>query len=98
MAKVQYFGTGRRKCSVARVRLVPGEGKIKINLTYSEDGLFNLIISDNGIGLPEDIDIEKTDTLGLRLINILVNDQLEGNLTIDRSHGTKLIINFKMIK
>lgn len=31
MAKVQYFGTGRRKKSVARVRLVPGEGKITIN-------------------------------------------------------------------
>lgn len=31
MAKLQYFGTGRRKCSVARVRLVPGEGKIIIN-------------------------------------------------------------------
>lgn len=31
MAKVQYFGTGRRKKSVARVRLVPGEGKIVIN-------------------------------------------------------------------
>ncbi|MFZ5353445.1 MAG: 30S ribosomal protein S9 [Bacillota bacterium] len=31
MARVQYFGTGRRKCSVARVRLVPGEGKITIN-------------------------------------------------------------------
>ncbi len=31
MAKLQYFGTGRRKCSVARVRLVPGEGKIVIN-------------------------------------------------------------------
>ena len=29
--KVQYFGTGRRKNSVARVRLVPGEGKIIIN-------------------------------------------------------------------
>nr|HPL98971.1 30S ribosomal protein S9 [Bacillota bacterium] len=29
--KVQYFGTGRRKQSVARVRLVPGEGKIIIN-------------------------------------------------------------------
>ena len=26
MAKVQYFGTGRRKSSVARVRLLPGEG------------------------------------------------------------------------
>ena len=31
MAKVQYFGTGRRKKSVARVRLMPGEGNITIN-------------------------------------------------------------------
>ncbi|MDD4077843.1 MAG: 30S ribosomal protein S9 [Bacilli bacterium] len=31
MEKVQYFGTGRRKSSVARVRLVPGSGKITIN-------------------------------------------------------------------
>ena len=31
MAKVQYMGTGRRKKSVARVRLVPGTGKVVIN-------------------------------------------------------------------
>lgn len=31
MAKVQYAGTGRRKTSVARVRLLPGEGKVIIN-------------------------------------------------------------------
>jgi small subunit ribosomal protein S9 len=31
VAKLQYFGTGRRKSSVARVRLIPGEGKITIN-------------------------------------------------------------------
>ena len=31
VAKVQYYGTGRRKKSVARVRLVPGDGKITIN-------------------------------------------------------------------
>lgn len=31
MANVQYYGTGRRKCSVARVRLVPGKGDITIN-------------------------------------------------------------------
>ncbi len=31
MAKVQYFGTGRRKSSVARVRLIPGEGNVSIN-------------------------------------------------------------------
>jgi len=31
VAQVQYYGTGRRKHSVARVRLVPGEGRIIIN-------------------------------------------------------------------
>lgn len=31
MAKVQYYGTGRRKKSIARVRLLPGSGNIKIN-------------------------------------------------------------------
>lgn len=31
MSNVQYYGTGRRKKSIARVRLVPGAGKILIN-------------------------------------------------------------------
>lgn len=31
MAKVQYYGTGRRKKSVARVRLVPGDGRVLVN-------------------------------------------------------------------
>lgn len=31
MAKVQYYGTGRRKQSIARVRLVPGNGKVTVN-------------------------------------------------------------------
>ena len=31
MAQVSYYGTGRRKSSVARVRLVPGDGKVTIN-------------------------------------------------------------------
>ncbi|MCI1944721.1 30S ribosomal protein S9 [Clostridium luticellarii] len=37
MAKVQYYGTGRRKKSVARVRLVPGEGKVIVNKRNIED-------------------------------------------------------------
>ncbi|MDK2823744.1 MAG: small subunit ribosomal protein [Clostridia bacterium] len=31
MAQVQYYGTGRRKSSVARVRLVPGDGQVMVN-------------------------------------------------------------------
>ena len=37
MAKMQYQGTGRRKSSVARVRLVPGTGKITVNKKDLED-------------------------------------------------------------
>lgn len=37
MAQVQYYGTGRRKSSVARVRLVPGEGRVIINGRDFED-------------------------------------------------------------
>ncbi len=37
MAQVQYIGTGRRKNSVARVRLVPGSGKITMNGKSAEE-------------------------------------------------------------
>ncbi|OUM95082.1 MAG: 30S ribosomal protein S9 [Thermobacillus sp. ZCTH02-B1] len=37
MAQVQYYGTGRRKTSTARVRLVPGEGRIIINKRDIDD-------------------------------------------------------------
>ncbi|MCC5912624.1 MAG: 30S ribosomal protein S9 [Clostridiaceae bacterium] len=39
MAKVAYYGTGRRKKSIARVRLVPGEGNITINKRDVEEYL-----------------------------------------------------------
>ena len=37
MAQVQYNGTGRRKSSTARVRLVPGTGRIVVNSRDAED-------------------------------------------------------------
>lgn len=47
MAQVSYSGTGRRKNSVARVRLVPGSGKITVNGKDVHDYLpFETIITD----------------------------------------------------
>ena len=47
MAKVEYQGTGRRKHSVARVRLVPGEGKVTVNGRDMRDYLpFESLILD----------------------------------------------------
>ena len=44
MAKTQYYGTGRRKSSVARVRLVPGSGNITVNNKTLDDYLAEEIV------------------------------------------------------
>ena len=54
MAKMQYAGTGRRKSSVARVRLVPGKGKITIN-KKSLDDYFGMEILKREVRRPLEI-------------------------------------------
>ncbi|MEA1906196.1 MAG: histidine kinase dimerization/phosphoacceptor domain -containing protein [Euryarchaeota archaeon] len=70
------------------------EGEIKVRLTASEEGRINLTVSDNGVGLPPGFDIDKTGTLGLRLIKILTEDQLEGTLKVISKEGTTFDIEF----
>ena len=72
------------------------KGKINFKLTSNKD-LIELTITDNGIGIPEDIDIENSKTLGLQLVQNLVN-QLEGKLELNLNHGTKFKITFKELK
>ena len=55
--------------------------------------LFSLTISDDGKGLPEDLELESAGSLGLQLVNILV-DQLDGELALKRNNGTEFTINF----
>ena len=53
---------------------------------------YELTIEDNGTGLPEGFDIHKTDTLGLRLVTMMVENQLGGNIEVKRDRGTKFKI------
>jgi len=79
------------------------KGKIKIsllrdeNIEYKKEGYMSnayiLSVSDNGVGIPEDIDIENLDSLGLQLVTSLV-DQLDGELGIIRSNGTETTVKF----
>jgi PAS domain S-box-containing protein len=69
------------------------EGTITIRLKSLPEK-FELKIVDDGIGLPKNLDIEKTETLGLKLVNSLVN-QIDGVMELDRTHGTEFKISFK---
>jgi len=70
------------------------KGRIQINLHSDKEGKFTLIVSDNGIGFPRDLDFRKTESLGLQLVCTLV-DQLEGTIELDRSGGSTFKISFK---
>ena len=52
MAKMQYYGTGRRKSSVARVRLVPGKGNIIVNKKSLDDYFGGLELLKNEVKRP----------------------------------------------
>ena len=73
----------------------PGKarGEIGITATFTE-GLITLIISDNGVGMPEEIDFKNTNGFGLLLIEALTK-QLEGKIRIERGNGTKIILEFR---
>ena len=70
------------------------EGKIEVSLTASEGGRINLTVSDDGVGLPPGFDINATRTLGLHLVKILAEDQLQGNLEVTSDMGTTFEIEF----
>jgi two-component sensor histidine kinase len=57
-----------------------------------------LIVRDNGVGLPENFDFETNKTMGLRLVNILVNDQLNGSMKVKNNPGSEFIIEFQKRK
>lgn len=67
----------------------------KINVSLkNENELFLLSVSDNGQGLSENIDISKTETLGLQLVQLLTA-QMNGNLEIKNNNGLTFKISFK---
>ncbi len=71
------------------------DGEIKIFLRSLNDGENKLIVSDNGVGLPESLDIKKAESLGLRMITNLTERSLHGKVNINKSNGTEFQIIFK---
>jgi len=63
------------------------KGEVCVNLSSNTDNKFKLIVSDNGVGFPEDLNFRNTESLGLQLVNTLIN-QLGGAIELDKSGGT----------
>lgn len=71
-----------------------GKGEIVIKFTTS-DNSYSLTVQDNGVGLPEDIDLKNTDSLGMQLIYSLT-EQLQGELRYNYANGSQFILDFSI--
>jgi two-component sensor histidine kinase len=66
-----------------------GKSKIKNDNSTS----FTLAVSDNGVGIPENLEIEETESLGFQVVASLI-DQLNGELELKRNKGTEFTMRF----
>ncbi len=70
------------------------KGSIFVGLKYKKD-YYELTVSDDGVGIPENINLEETpETLGLMLVNSLIS-QLDGSIEFNQDYNTEFKINFK---
>jgi two-component sensor histidine kinase/DNA-binding NarL/FixJ family response regulator len=69
--------------------------EIFIELRTEQDGQLRLLVGDNGVGFPEDMDWRDTQSLGLLLVNSLVR-QLRGAIELIRQDGTRFEITFSV--
>ncbi len=73
-------------------------GEIRISLRSDDKNELELIVCDNGVGIPKELDIGKTKTLGLYLVSILIGDQLQGKIELNRTHGSEFRLCFREVK
>lgn len=67
-------------------------GTVTVSLDCSQ-GRCSLMVHDNGVGLPPGFDWEQAESLGLQLVQVLI-EQLDGAIRVDRTSGTRFEISF----
>ncbi|MDO6435624.1 histidine kinase dimerization/phosphoacceptor domain -containing protein [Flavitalea sp. BT771] len=68
-------------------------GEINLEIRTRTEGKYDLTYSDNGPGLPVDLDVRKAKTLGMQLINDL-SRQIGGKVKYENNNGAMFTINF----
>ena len=71
----------------------PARQSGKIRIDFSSDAALVLSVSDNGIGLPQDLDFRNSASLGLLVVCDLT-EQLDGTIELNRTDGTTFTITF----
>lgn len=71
------------------------KGELSVRLCSSGNEI-ELIVSDDGVGFPGDLDWRMTNSLGLKLVQTLAENQLGGSIDLNRDKGTSFRIKFNI--
>lgn len=73
-----------------------GHAGPEIRAEVSKQGAqYRLVVADNGVGFPEDLDLESSRSFGLRLVKMIGTHQLQGRFEVDHDAGTRITLIFK---
>ncbi|WP_459898660.1 PAS domain S-box protein [Desulfobaculum senezii] len=72
----------------------PEGGAVDLTIEYTPSGRVHIRVRDDGAGIPDDLDIDRTSSLGLRLMRNIVEYQLGGQLEVTADSGTVIDITF----
>ena len=73
------------------------KGEARIVLARAGGNKWMLVVQDDGIGFPENLDFRKSETLGMQIVTMLVQ-QLDGTIELEREEGTTFKIVFEELK
>ena len=84
--------------SNALTHAFPGDrhGELQIIIRETKDTEIEIVVRDNGLSLPDDVDIRQPRTVGLYLVNGLVKNQLDGKIEVRRDNGTEFRVKFPL--
>jgi PAS domain S-box-containing protein len=76
----------------------PDKRKGEITVSMKRLGKeLELSVMDNGVGMPDNLDWKNSNTLGLKLVRTLVENQLDGSIDMESNNGTKFTIKLNII-
>ena len=71
-------------------------GELQIIIRETKNTEIEIVVRDNGLGLPDDVDIDQPESVGLHLVNGLVKNQLDGKMEVRQDAGTEIRIKFPL--
>jgi two-component sensor histidine kinase len=69
------------------------KGMIDVELRRVDEEQAELIVTDDGVGVPSGLDLDAVESMGLTLVTSLVK-QIQGRITLDRSNGSRFTVRF----